>query len=170
MAEFLTKAQHQQLFGLDVDITGAQSAFDAWKLDIDQELAKAYAEIGDKVMRKALPKVPVKSGDLKADMRMPSSARAANIRVGRAKVPYAGPAHWGWQQVGMKTPFARRNQRFFRKSKPGPKFLWLTVYPNDTSQQGPAEWIENIIVEAVNNATGRLNRKGRKSVEGISLR
>lgn len=39
---------------------------------------------------------PRRSGRLAANVRWSGAATSATIRAGGARVPYAGPIHWGW--------------------------------------------------------------------------
>ena len=54
---------------------------------------KTAAEI---VERQARSEVPVRSGDLKNTIRSSGQQRGGVVSAGRAKVPYAGPIHFGW--------------------------------------------------------------------------
>jgi hypothetical protein len=54
---------------------------------------KAAAEI---VAREARVKVPVRSGNLRNTIRAAGQQRGGVVRAGTAKVPYAGPIHFGW--------------------------------------------------------------------------
>ncbi len=44
------------------------------------------------------PLRPVLSGDLDYSSRAAGQVGAAIVRAGRARVPYAGPIHWGWKK------------------------------------------------------------------------
>lgn len=49
---------------------------------------------------------PRRSGRLAASVRPGATRRAAIVRAGGARVPYAGPIHWGWPKRGIKArPF-----------------------------------------------------------------
>ena len=48
------------------------------------------------VMRYAKSMAPRRTGTLAGDMRAAKTRARASIRMGRARVPYAGPVHWGW--------------------------------------------------------------------------
>jgi len=54
---------------------------------------KTAAEI---VERQARTEVPVRSGNLKNTIRSSGQQRGGVVSAGRAKVPYAGPIHFGW--------------------------------------------------------------------------
>lgn len=54
---------------------------------------KTAAEI---VERQARSEVPVRSGNLRNTIRSSGQQRGGVVSAGRAKVPYAGPIHFGW--------------------------------------------------------------------------
>ena len=60
------------------------------------ELKKAHLEGAEVVKAAALPLVPVRSGSLKATVRAAGTIRSGRVRAGFARVPYAGPIHFGW--------------------------------------------------------------------------
>lgn len=69
--------------------------------DMDRDAAKgelksmntAAAEI---VAGRALQLVPVRSGRLRDTVRPSGTQKSARVRAGFARVPYAGPIHFGW--------------------------------------------------------------------------
>jgi len=65
---------------------------DAAKEDF-KAAGKAAAEI---VERQARTEVSVRSGNLKNTIRSSGQQRGGVVSAGRAKVPYAGPIHFGW--------------------------------------------------------------------------
>jgi len=65
---------------------------DAAKQDF-KAAGKTAAEI---VERQARTEVPVRSGNLKNTIRSSGQQRGGVVSAGRAKVPYAGPIHFGW--------------------------------------------------------------------------
>ena len=147
------------------DVSGALAAIDRWKIAVADEMQGAYKDIVEEVKRRVLPNIPVVSGDLKGDIRSSVTARAGIVTLGRSKIPYAGPAHWGWQQSGRKTPHARKNQQNWKTSKPGPQFLWLVAFPSGSSKPpggGPADWIEEMMIDAVNTASEKAGLSGRE--------
>lgn len=63
----------------------------------------------------ARPVAPKRTGRLAATVRTGATQKAGVVRAGRAKVPYAGPIHWGWPARGIEAqPFlsdtARRTE------------------------------------------------------------
>lgn len=64
------------------------------KLD---DLKAAHLAVAQLVDRAAKPHAPVgQTGRLVASERPAGTQSAAIVRVGSARVPYAGPIHWGW--------------------------------------------------------------------------
>ena len=66
----------------------------------------AHAQAGEIVAREAESRAPKRSGALASTIRPSRQAKRAQVVAGKAKVPYAGPIHWGWPARGIKaTPF-----------------------------------------------------------------
>jgi hypothetical protein len=64
------------------------------KLD---DLKAAHLAVAQLVDRAARPNAPVgETGRLAASERPAGTQSAAIVRAGSARVPYAGPIHWGW--------------------------------------------------------------------------
>lgn len=70
--------------------------------ELDQEMKKIHLDLAREVLQLAEPKVPVRTGALKASLRAAGTVRDAIGRVGKASVPYAAPVHWGWAARGIK--------------------------------------------------------------------
>tara|TARA_Y100001970_G_C13816930_1_gene642862 strand:+ start:252 stop:698 length:447 start_codon:yes stop_codon:yes gene_type:complete len=60
------------------------------------DLKEFHTDLGELVMREALTRVPVRSGDLRDTVRSSGTKTRATVRAGYKAVPYAGPVHWGW--------------------------------------------------------------------------
>lgn len=65
--------------------------------------------VGQFVAVQAREEVPVRSGALRGTIRPAKTARGAKIRAGSARVPYAGPIHFGWRSRNI-----RPNQFLYR--------------------------------------------------------
>lgn len=62
-----------------------------------KELKSIYIQSANIVFRNAMPRVPVRSGNLKSTMRVSASTRSGSVRAGgKRSAPYAGPIHFGW--------------------------------------------------------------------------
>jgi hypothetical protein len=62
-----------------------------------KELKKVHIQSANIVYRNAMPRVPVRSGNLKSTMRVTASVRSGAVRAGgKRSAPYAGPIHFGW--------------------------------------------------------------------------
>jgi len=70
-------------------------------------LKKIHDKVAEPVERSAVTKVPRRSGDLAASIRRAKgSATKAQVRAGKARVPYAGPIHFGWPARNIRAqPF-----------------------------------------------------------------
>lgn len=64
-------------------------------LDV-QDLKDAHAAVARTVEQRARPATPQRTGALAGSLRSSGTKGAAVVRAGRARVPYAGPIHWGW--------------------------------------------------------------------------
>lgn len=60
------------------------------------EFVEINLEAAEILMLAARPLIPVRTGNLANSMRASKTANYAQIAIGKAKVPYAGPVHWGW--------------------------------------------------------------------------
>ena len=74
--------------------------------DLD-ELKDASQRAGTIVLNAATARAPRRTGRLAASGRVSRVARRAVVRFGSARVPYAGPIHWGWPRRHIAAqPFA----------------------------------------------------------------
>jgi len=64
--------------------------------DARTELKSAHLEAALVVARQAEYEVPRRSGRLEATIRAQATQTKGNVKAGRARVPYAGPIHFGW--------------------------------------------------------------------------
>lgn len=60
------------------------------------DLKKASKQAAEVVVRQAVVLVPKRSGRLAKSIRAAGLQSSAEVRAGRASVPYAGPIHFGW--------------------------------------------------------------------------
>lgn len=76
--------------------------------ELNQELRDANKEIAERIISRALPNVPVRSGRLKASVRGLGNLGGAVGKAGGAAVPYAAAIHWGFPKRGIKArPFLK---------------------------------------------------------------
>lgn len=80
---------------------------------------KASAEIAARASEALAPK---RSGKLAATIRAAGTKTAGIIRAGFARVPYAGPIHWGWFARGIKP------QPFMSQGAQDSEGRWVRVY------------------------------------------
>lgn len=76
--------------------------------ELNQELRDANKDIAQRIVAKALPNVPVRTGALKASVRALGNLGGAVGKAGGARVRYAAAIHWGWPSRGMPArPFLK---------------------------------------------------------------
>lgn len=67
------------------------------------DLKAAHKEAGDIAAAGSKPLAPVgATGGLAGSIRPGATKTQAVIRAGKARVPYAGPIHWGWPARGIE--------------------------------------------------------------------
>lgn len=65
-------------------------------------LIAANREAAGIVEAAARPNVPVLTGRLASTLKSSGSAKGGVVQVGRLKVPWAGPIHFGWPKRNIK--------------------------------------------------------------------
>lgn len=71
-----------------------------------RELKAAHKEAAEVVAYEAQTIVPVVSGRLLESIRSSGTQTAGIVRAGKARVPYAGPIHFGWRARNIEpNPF-----------------------------------------------------------------
>ena len=78
-------------------------------VEFRKRLAKIYKAAALAGVPTAKKEAPNRSGKLAGSVRALGSQREGRIAAGKAKVPYAGPIHFGWEARGIKP-----NQFLFR--------------------------------------------------------
>lgn len=74
--------------------------------DVKADLKGLHAEGAQIVLEEALRRVPVRTGKLKSTVRAAALQTRGEVRAGFARVPYAGPIHFGWSDRGISpNPF-----------------------------------------------------------------
>lgn len=69
-----------------------------------KELRAAHRAAADVVVRRAVPKVPVRSGRLRQSVRALAGQRDAKVNAGSARVPHAGAVHFGRKRGNVGSP------------------------------------------------------------------
>lgn len=76
------------------------------KTSATSELKTMHAEAAKLVQGDAARIVPVRSGTLRNTLRSTGTVKSGVVRAGFAKVPYAGPIHFGWPARNIRpNPF-----------------------------------------------------------------
>ena len=97
------------------------------EVDLD-ELKDATQRAGEIVLAAATGRAPRRKGALASSGRASRTTRRAIVRFGSARVPYAGPIHWGWPRRGIAAhPFALDAAK---ATEP----VWLAGYARDLEQ------------------------------------
>lgn len=107
--------------GLRIEVEGvtglARALRKAGEEDAREFLLGANKEAAASVEAAARPSIPVRSGKLVGSLRSVGNAKGGVVMLGKAKVVYAGPVHFGW--FAART-WGRSTAR--RPIRPG---LWL---------------------------------------------
>ena len=103
------------------------------------DLKAAHKEAAELVKRAADPVAPRRSGALAASTRAAGTQGAAIIRVGTARVRYAGPIHWGWPARNIK-------------AQP-----WIADAAERTEPEWSQEYLDHLehIIQAIEGVPGR---------------
>jgi HK97 gp10 family phage protein len=88
-----------------------------------EAIIAANEAVGTPVLRTAKNIAPVRSGALRATIKLSKATTNVKIRAGMAKVPYANPIHWGW--------FYDRNNFITKNIKPNPFMSRALGYNRD---------------------------------------
>lgn len=94
-----------------------------------EDLKGPNKEIADMVTEASRPRAPRRSGALAGSERASGTQKEATVKVGRAKVPYAGPVHWGWKRPSKSQPMPPGGHpgRGFRQNIPKNPWVWETA-------------------------------------------
>jgi sarcosine oxidase gamma subunit len=87
-----------------IGVEGARELRKALKTVGDEAkagLKEVNLEIAEIVARAAVTRVPSRSGALRETVRAAGAQTRASVKVGKKKVPYAGPIHFGWPARGI---------------------------------------------------------------------
>lgn len=66
------------------------------------DLKEAHGSAGAVILPRVKGKAPRRSGRLAGNIRASAAATSLTVRAGGARVPYAGPIHWGWKKRNIK--------------------------------------------------------------------
>ncbi len=66
------------------------------------ELKALHGDAAKIVEQDALGRAPVRSGRLRESIRSSGTQKAGVVRAGFARVPYAGPIHFGWAKRNIR--------------------------------------------------------------------
>jgi hypothetical protein len=80
------------------------------------------------VQQAAASRAPRRSGKLAASGRASRTAGRATVMFGGARIPYAGPVHWGWPARGIEP------DPFIPDAAQATESLWLPAYEADLNK------------------------------------
>lgn len=92
------------------------------------DLKDANAKVARLVADKAAALAPRRSGALAASVRGNRAAGKAQVAAGGARVPYAGPIHWGWPARGIEA------RPFVSDAAQQTEAQWLDIYTHDVQR------------------------------------
>lgn len=92
------------------------------------DLKDANARAAAVVAAAAAARAPRRTGTLAGSVRGSRAASRASVRAGGARVPYAGPVHWGWPARGIK------EQPFIVDAAQATEPIWLPAYERDLAR------------------------------------
>lgn len=81
---------------------------------LTSQLRATNRNAAEKVVKRALPKVPTRTGRLKRSVKALATQRGGRVKAGSAAVPYAAAIHWGrtfgnvWHHKRARNPIRGR--------------------------------------------------------------
>lgn len=93
-----------------------------------QGMRDAHRDASQIAANAAAALAPVRSGRLRATVRAAGTKTAGIIRAGFARVPYAGPVHWGWPRRNIPA------NTFLSDGAKSTEPRWLPVYMKHVEQ------------------------------------
>jgi len=91
-----------------------------------KNLRNVHRSVGTLVAVAAAAFAPRRSGRLAGNIRAGATQKAAIVRAGGARLPYAGPIHWGWPKRNITAnPFITQAAQ---QTEP----RWIAVYQDYT--------------------------------------
>lgn len=92
------------------------------------DLKAANAAVAAFVAAAAASRAPKRTGRLAASVRGNKAVGRAQVRGGGARVPYAGPIHWGWPARGIE------GRPFVVDAAQATEPTWLPMYERAVQQ------------------------------------
>lgn len=92
------------------------------------DLKAANSAVAAFVASAAASRAPRRSGALAGSVRGNRAVGRAQVRGGGARVPYAGPIHWGWPSRGIEA------QPFISTAAQQTESTWLPIYQADITR------------------------------------
>jgi hypothetical protein len=91
-------------------------------------MQRIHATVSRIVAARAASNAPKVSGALAGSVRGSQAKTRAIVRAGGARVPYAGPIHWGWPRRNIAATF------FASRAATDTEPTWLQYYMRQVKQ------------------------------------
>jgi hypothetical protein len=89
------------------------------------DLKSVHQAAGNVVVGAARPITPRESSALVSSIRASRLAGGIAVKAGSARVPYAGPIHWGWPAHGMQA------RPFLTEAASASEPTWVALYEQE---------------------------------------
>ena len=97
------------------------------------ELKETHLKVAGIVAGRAKQLAPKVTGTMAGTIRPAGTKRAAIVRAGYKRTPYAGPNEWGWpeQAQGIKGSFS--GDHWLTKAAKDTEQAWVGIYTNEVN-------------------------------------
>jgi hypothetical protein len=92
------------------------------------DMKAANEAVARTVAHAAADRAPRRSGRLASSIRGNRAVSTAVVRAGSARVPYAGPIHWGWHRRNIKA------NPWISKAAQATEPVWVAEYKSAVDQ------------------------------------
>jgi hypothetical protein len=113
-----------------VEVVGAKELRKTLKRAGDDlgDLKGVNQAVGNMVVHTAVGMAPRRSGALAGSIRAARAATSITIRAGSARVPYAGPIHWGWPARNIEA------NPFLSNAATSTESAWVALYEDELNK------------------------------------
>lgn len=78
------------------DVRALRRSLSEVRRELPEEMTAIHRDIAEPVAEAAKARAPKRTGRLRDSIKPQFTKTTARVRMGGAKVPYAGPVHYGW--------------------------------------------------------------------------
>lgn len=113
-----------------VEVRGAKELRKSLKRAGDDlgDLKDVHQAVGNLVVSTASGMAPRRSGALAGSIRAARAAAGVTIRAGSARIPYAGPIHWGWPARNIAA------NPFLSNAATSTETAWVALYEDELNK------------------------------------